>query len=256
MKMRIVSGVIGALLLFVVVLTGGIVLNIGVLIISLIAIYEFSNALKNINNLKPLSIINYLLAISFFTITLIDNFQLTQPIFLLYCIALFMILVLDLNYSLLDISVTLFQGLYIVVFLFHISLLNGTQIIWLIFIIAIATDTSAYFIGIKFGKTKLYPRLSPNKTIEGSIGGIIGSLLATMVFVWINDITYVIEIALLSVVCSIMSQIGDLAASRIKRIAGIKDFGNIIPGHGGMLDRFDSILFTAPIVYYYMYLFL
>lgn len=254
MKVRIISGLIAALLLIVIVSIGGVLVNISVLIVSLIAIHEFSGALRKINNLKPLSIMNYLLAISLFVLSTIDKFESAQPILFLYAITLFIVLVLNLNYSPLDISVTLFEGLYIVFFLFHISLLKDSILIWLIFVIAIATDTFAYFIGVKFGKKKLYPQLSPKKTVEGSIGGIVGSLLATMVFVWIQNTGYILELGLLSIICSVMSQFGDLTASRIKRIAGIKDFGNIIPGHGGILDRFDSILFTAPIVYYYMHL--
>lgn len=255
MKIRIVSGIIGGLLLFLILITGGLILDIAVLIVSLIAIHEFSNALEKINNLKPLSIMNYLLAISLFVINLMNNFELVQPILFLYSITLFIILVLNVDFSPLDISVTLFEGVYIVFFLFHVSLLNGSNLIWLIFVFSIATDTFAYFIGIKFGKRKLSPQLSPKKTIEGSIGGIAGSLLATMVFVWIQDTGHILELGLLSVICSVMSQIGDLTASRMKRLAGIKDYGNIMPGHGGVLDRFDSVLFTAPIVYYYMYFF-
>lgn len=99
-------------------------------------------------------------------------------------------------------------------------------------------------------KKKLCPKLSPNKTIEGSIGGILGSILLTTIFSKYFYLTPLWKNILLSIIASIMAQIGDLTASKIKRETGIKDYGYIMPGHGGILDRFDSILFTAPVVYY------
>ncbi|MBF1054203.1 MAG: phosphatidate cytidylyltransferase, partial [Parvimonas sp.] len=111
------------------------------------------------------------------------------------------------------------------------------------------TDTFAYLFGMIFGKHKLYPSISPKKTVEGSIGGIIGSLLLLIlfnIFVLKYNFTFIIVSGIL---LSIVAQIGDLFASKIKREIGIKDFSNIIKGHGGFLDRFDSIIFVTPLVY-------
>lgn len=120
----------------------------------------------------------------------------------------------------------------------------------------LSSDTFAFFAGTLLGRHKLSPEISPNKTMEGSAGGVIGSVLAgAALFLWVQRI-WGLSIGLehfliLGVLCSVTAQMGDLAASSVKRMAGIKDFGNLFPGHGGMLDRIDSILFTVPVVFVY-----
>ncbi|NLP34889.1 MAG: phosphatidate cytidylyltransferase, partial [Clostridiales bacterium] len=133
---------------------------------------------------------------------------------------------------------------------------DGGLLVWLIFIGAWGSDTCAYCVGKLLGKRKLAPKLSPKKSIEGSIGGIVGAAVIAFIYATIfkDNITGIenpqIVFAIIGAASSIISQIGDLAASLIKRNYDIKDYGKLIPGHGGVLDRFDSILFTAPIVYY------
>ena len=148
--------------------------------------------------------------------------------------------------------VTLLGFIYIPVFLSHINLLSntGSIYIWLVFIFAWISDTFAYFTGVFFGKHKLIPHISPKKTIEGSIGGILGTVLVTVAFAMFFKEENPIYFVPLAIVGSTVSQLGDLFASAIKREFNIKDYGNLIPGHGGVLDRFDSILFTAPLTYY------
>lgn len=124
----------------------------------------------------------------------------------------------------------------------------------LIFIGAWATDTGAYFVGVLFGKHKLIPAVSPKKTVEGALGGILGCVLGFFVYGLILDKAFYIEVnylplLVLAVPVAIVSQIGDLIASYLKRESGIKDFGFIFPGHGGVMDRFDSIIAVAPIIY-------
>jgi phosphatidate cytidylyltransferase len=121
------------------------------------------------------------------------------------------------------------------------------------FIAAWITDTSAYFVGVLFGRHKLAPSISPKKTIEGSIGGIIGCvggmIASNSLSLAIWDVGFNLWLlAIFGVVGSIVAQTGDLALSYIKRAFGIKDFGSIMPGHGGVLDRFDSVLFAAPVI--------
>ncbi|WP_425447471.1 phosphatidate cytidylyltransferase [Dethiothermospora halolimnae] len=252
MLKRIISGIIGLLILIIIVTKGGTFLNIGVLLISLIGLYEINGVLSKYKNEKLFMGFNYLLALAFFLIVSIDRIELTQLILFVYFISVISMLVFRENTTVLDVASTIFSGIYVVFFIYHIAFINDSKLIWLIFIIAFGTDTFAYFIGVNFGKRKLCPNLSPKKSIEGSIAGIIGSLVLTIIFVNYFNLGNILKFSLLSIICSIMSQVGDLTASRIKRLAEVKDYGNIMPGHGGIIDRFDSILFTAPIVYYYV----
>ena len=123
------------------------------------------------------------------------------------------------------------------------------------------TDIFAYFVGSKFGKHKLCPKISPKKSVEGAIGGILGAVLLNVLLLFIfkkfifeieTGISYV-GVALLSVALSVVSMCGDLAASTVKRNFGIKDFGKLLPGHGGIMDRFDSALFVLPVLYSLVY---
>ena len=133
---------------------------------------------------------------------------------------------------------------------------NYISFVWVIFISSWISDTCAYCVGMLFGKHKLAPVLSPKKSIEGSIGGIAGSAIVGALFGYFvveqvitsQQVTWVF--ALIGACGSVVSQIGDLAASAIKRNYDIKDYGKLIPGHGGIMDRFDSVLVTAPIIYF------
>ncbi len=127
----------------------------------------------------------------------------------------------------------------------------------LIFIFAWATDTFAYFTGVFLGKHKLCPALSPKKTVEGAVGGILGCVVCTVILCITNKNAAtefnILALAPATVVFSILGMVGDISASYIKRAAGIKDYGNIMPGHGGVLDRFDSVLLIAPVYWAFLY---
>ena len=126
----------------------------------------------------------------------------------------------------------------------------GTGIMLLIFVCAWSTDTFAYFSGRFFGKHKLIPHVSPNKTVEGSIGGIIGAIAVCVAYTTIVTVLEnhcIIFSIIFGIIGGSLSQLGDLAASAIKRDTGIKDFGWIFPGHGGFMDRFDSVMYIAPV---------
>ncbi len=252
MKTRVISGIVGLILLLTVVTYGGILIDISVLIISLIGLHEFNNAVKKSNNLRVVVFSNYLLTIGIFIINITSKYDYFGLLLFAYIINLLSIFVMNEKVGLNDVGITLLGGLYIPFFISHISHLDGSKYIWLVFITAFATDTFAYFIGIKFGRNKLCPKLSPKKSIEGSIAGVFGSLIVTIAYAYFLKIDNIVMLSILSIICSVMAQFGDLTASKIKRISGIKDYGKIMPGHGGVLDRFDSILFTAPIVYYYI----
>lgn len=136
----------------------------------------------------------------------------------------------------------------------------GFTIMLSIVLCCIATDIFAYFSGVYLGKHKLNPKVSPKKTIEGSVGGFVGAVLMSVGVYCATPYVLNINIPLtlllcLGVVCGIFSQFGDLTASMIKRICGIKDYGNIIPGHGGIMDRLDSIFFCLPVCYAVVFFF-
>ena len=137
---------------------------------------------------------------------------------------------------------------------------SGLAFVVLMFTSILLTDVGAYYIGTKFGKHKLAPVISPNKTIEGSIGGIFFAVLGALVIWLYMKILLLIDIHWYIAVCgalisTIFAQIGDLCESLIKRDAGVKDSGNSLPGHGGFLDRTDSYILTIPVVHYYMFMF-
>ena len=140
----------------------------------------------------------------------------------------------------------------------HLILLRAFPrgIYWLLVLTAITvfSDTGAYYVGRLFGKEKLYPALSPGKTRAGAVGGVVGGMLGgLLVAAFAFENVNLIAIGLLSAILSIIGMVGDLIESLIKRVAGVKDSGRILPGHGGLLDRCDSLLLTAPLLYYVLY---
>ncbi|MFU0823887.1 phosphatidate cytidylyltransferase [Clostridium sp.] len=255
---------LGALILsplIVVLFLGGIYLKFLVMILSLFGMYEFFSIAKK-DNIRPLSIIAYILCIIYY-IFFIDNNINYSMIFSAVIISIFMMLcipVINEKYNFIDISITILGYIYISIFFSFIVLINGKDygeyLVWLVFISSWMCDTMAYYVGKYFGKNKLCPKVSPKKTIEGSIGGLIGSTLSCGIYgVILNKIGVNIPIFnffLIGLFSGLFCQFGDLAASSIKRYVNVKDYSNLIPGHGGILDRFDSILFSSVIVYYYI----
>lgn len=263
MYKRILTAVLAIPLLILVVKLGGIPLLIGVIVITSIGLYELYTAFQ-IKNSRINILFEILLSI--ILLIIMDQF----PKFILMYITLlffihFIYQIFTNNPSFKN-GLLGFIGIYYISFLLgHILLFNnilyGEYFIWFVFLIAFSTDTFAYFTGLYLGRKKLCPNISPKKTIEGSIGGILGSLLICVFYgIYLNNLLgsdiLLRHFIVMGVLASIISQFGDLTASLIKRNFGIKDFGKIFPGHGGILDRFDSIIFTAPIVYYYINIFL
>ena len=135
------------------------------------------------------------------------------------------------------------------------SLPYGIYSVWMIFISSWICDTCAYIVGMLIGKHKMVPKLSPKKSIEGAVGGVVGAAIVGALYGYFVVESVITEqnvtwaFVLISAVGAVISQIGDLAASAIKRNHDIKDYGKLIPGHGGVMDRFDSVIFTAPMIY-------
>lgn len=276
LKVRVLSGIVGLILLGAIVYSGEAVLGVAVFALSVIGLWEFYRAVTNAGY-KPVSIIGYMSCLPVLLIGLNANVKLISShldilksmnyfsmglfavIVILFCFIIFQ----HDKYNITDISLTLF-GVFYISFLFLFIVLtrnmkDGFYLIWLIFIGAFATDTFAYFSGLLFGRNKLLPAISPKKTVEGSIGGIIGCVLVTLLYGYYLNYYVFHEIyislyhfVILGVLNGMISQIGDWSASAVKRYVKIKDYGDLMPGHGGVLDRFDSILFVAPVVYFYM----
>jgi phosphatidate cytidylyltransferase len=258
---RVISAVVLVLLILVFIIMGGAIFKVGVLGIIAIALYEYINVYKKTSNKVITSVIILGYIINIFII-FFNKTEFLLPMVYLIVLLSMSIPVFTKSYNVISSAITIVGYIYIINFFTLLAFVreweNGNRLILLVFIIAWFSDTFAYYIGRYLGKRKLCPEVSPKKTIEGFIGGIIGScsgiLLWASFIVKLEQTWY--QLILFGIIAGIISQIGDLVASLIKRYIGVKDYGNIIPGHGGILDRFDSILFTTPIVYYYIKLFL
>ena len=133
---------------------------------------------------------------------------------------------------------------------FNLARTEGIPVVMFALLVVWSTDIGAYFCGMKFGKNKLAPNISPNKTIEGSIGGILCAMVVAGIYVLIWPMNYNLLVMLvLTAIFSVVGQLGDLVQSAYKRHYGVKDSGKILPGHGGILDRFDSLLFVFPLMH-------
>lgn len=163
------------------------------------------------------------------------------------------------RYSLLDSAGTMMGTMYVgLLNYFYLLRMMPDGWVWLIFTLTAtwATDTAAYFVGMAFGRRRIAPALSPKKTLEGAVGGFAGSILVAGVFSYIYTFLPMSKVLLLGLSLGAAAQVGDLLESAFKRQAGVKDSSALIPGHGGILDRIDSALFTAPLVYYFVLLFI
>lgn len=262
LKTRVISAIIMLLLLFAAVIIDIRIFLLSIYLIVLAGLYEYFTAVgsRDLKLMKYMGIICGLLMV--YLITNINMNHLIIPYISIVLLTLLSLPVFINKYSFIDAGNTMIGILYIPIFFGYIYLIRaipdtGIYLIWFVFIISWFSDTFAYFAGRAFGKRKLCPLVSPKKTFEGSLGGIIGSVAGSVIYgIILNKISIInvplIHLFALGVVGSIISQIGDLAASAIKRNVGIKDYGRIMPGHGGILDRFDSILFVAPLIYYYI----
>lgn len=261
---RIVSGVLLLPVLLFFIIAGGIWMRCAVFMLSIVGLYEFYRAF-----FKKIHFPQYIgFVFSAFYIIFTDFIINESNIFNIF-ISSFLVVLLSYMVAfhkktdIKETIVTFFGFFYVTFLMSHIFLVReytyGQYFVWLIFISAFGCDTGAYFAGVTFGKHKLIPELSPKKTIEGSIGGVLAATVLSILFgmyiehscalEWVDTVFLCM---LTGIIGSVLSQFGDLAASSIKRFVGIKDYGNVIPGHGGILDRFDSVLFTAPVVYYVM----
>jgi len=170
---------------------------------------------------------------------------------------LFLFRIRDITTAARDIAYVVLGFIYIPFLLMHLVMLHRTTYGWqwllVIMLIVMTNDSAAYYTGCAFGKHRLYPLVSPKKSIEGALGGVVGSICGTLLakYTFFPQLPLA-DAVVTAVVIGILGQTGDLFESLLKRSFGVKDSGSIIPGHGGVLDRLDSIIFAAPAMYYYV----
>ncbi len=257
---RVLSAVIGIILLYLVINSGEFVFNIAIMIITVAAMREYYRLMpyQSKFELFLLTFLSLILAISSYMynegeISWSKGFILYSIFLLLYFYNLFAKnkdFMKKISYNLLGI-LYIGGGLSFFILLrnFAIRPFNDTKAIWFVLIATWLTDTGAYFIGKSFGKTKLAPQISPNKTVEGALGGIIfSSVFVIFTGIYFNIFNF--QWLIFSISLPLLAIMGDLFESSMKRDLGVKDMGSIIPGHGGILDRFDSLIFTIPFTYY------
>ena len=266
MKRVLSSAIILPIALIVFILGNKYIVDVFLSAISILCIYELFNAFEQKGH-HPVKWVGYIAAIAISFLHVIPKERILMLIGAIIPTSVLLLFTLTITKktktNIIDIAITFFGVCYAVIFLIFVSLIrqmeNGVWLIWYVFFTSWGTDVFAYVVGKTIGKHH-FTDISPKKTIEGCIGGIIGSIVCVMIYTLILntfvhiDISYLIMFVA-SILLSIIGQIGDLSASVIKRYSGIKDYSNLIPGHGGMLDRIDSVLFIAPFAYFILLLF-
>ncbi len=258
---RITSSLLGLPMVIVVLLFGNkYVIDVALAVVALISLHEYYNSFSK--NYKPIQWLGYLLAICISFIHLVPTDMLFKIISLgipfIVAILFIELILRNLKISIVDIAISLFGIFYIVLFTMFVPLIAGLEhgkvLIWYVLTTSWGTDIFAYIVGRKIGKHK-FSKISPKKSIEGCIAGTIGAVILSLIYTFcINKfmgflIAPYLHIVIASIVLSVMGQFGDFAASSVKRFNEIKDFSNLIPGHGGLLDRIDSLIFIAPFAY-------
>lgn len=258
-KTRLLSGIVLVIAALFFIIMGGAVLLISTLIISYVGMFE----LYRIFHIEkdPAGIAGYLAATVYYANLRFAFFSDQMMLVLGLLILLMAVYVFTYpRYKTEQLLAAFFGVFYVAVMLSYVyqtrRMEAGAYIVWLIFLCSWGCDTCAYCVGVLFGKHKMAPVLSPKKSIEGAVGGVIGAALLTALYSFVfRDAMGIsgVEIGILAVIGAIgalISMVGDLTASAIKRNYEIKDYGKLIPGHGGILDRFDSVIFTAPMIYF------
>lgn len=257
MKTRVLSGLI-MLPLLLILYFGGYVLFAACLLIGIMGVREFYNGFEKMD-VKPSFAVAVVMAVALYALNLADVRFEWYMLWFFAAVLVSMLYLFNIEHRKLEDAMATITGIfYVVFFSFHVTLVDQTDpysnMVWLIVLTAFGTDVMAYFTGYLLGKHKLCPKISPKKTIEGSVGGIVGSIVLSGLFGYFFMPQVIVHCLIIGLLGGIVSQFGDLTASIFKRKMGIKDYGNLIPGHGGILDRFDSVLFTGPMVYYYIVL--
>lgn len=257
-KTRLLSGIVLVIVLIATVGYGGNILFAVLGIISLIGLSELYKVV-DVHN-KVLGLAGYLAAVVYYGMLFAGNMEYMTMFTILFLIVTMAVYVFSFpTFHAEQVMTTFFGVFYVAVMLSYVyqtrTLSDGGIVVWLIFLSSWGCDTCAYCVGVLIGKHKMAPKLSPKKSVEGGVGGVVGAALLGVLFAlamnqWGGASASPLHYAIICGVGGMISQVGDLAASAIKRNHDIKDYGKLIPGHGGILDRFDSVIFTAPVIYY------
>lgn len=275
MKQRIITGSICAVLFIgCLFLMNTIVFALVLSLMSAIAVHEVEKAV-NLKN-KPIMILSLLLAVA---IPVLVHFNISVPVSAIggiYVVLIFIFMLMQFEKTKFEVAVTAIFASVAIPYSFSLLLafrdinerfssytkIDGIFLILFACFCAWLTDIFAYFVGSKFGKHKLCPKISPKKSVEGAVGGVVGAVILNVALLFVfkkfffedeTGLSY-ISVIIMSVCLSVISMFGDLAASTIKRNFGIKDFGKLLPGHGGIMDRCDSLLFVLPVLYSLVYI--
>lgn len=264
---RVISALLGfPLVLIIFIFANKAIFTIAIAALSIICLYEYFKGFKTNKKANPSEYIGYIASIALAATYLFAPAKMGLYILFIILISI-LCLVVELLLSngkknIIDIVVTVFGICYIPLMLYFFNMIYsfGKEYLWYAIIPAWGSDIFAYLIGRKIGKHK-FTKISPNKTIEGCMAGIISAIALGLIYTFaLNKIASLninyFTIAFIVGILSIIGQIGDLAESSIKRYCEIKDFSNIMPGHGGLLDRFDSVIFIVPYAYILLMMFI
>lgn len=254
-KTRLISGIMLVMIALLTIIGGGSVLWMTLLCVSAIGMQEIFRAMKVQEKTFDILGITGYAGLLLYYIAIILDFERYGLLTVLFALIFLMFVYVFTypKYRAEQIMAAYFGFIYVGVMLSFIyltrNLEDGKFIVWLIFLCSWGCDTCAYCVGVLIGKHKMAPVLSPKKSVEGAVGGVMGAALLGGIYAAVTQ-GKVIEYAVICAIGALISMVGDLAASAIKRNQNMKDYGTLIPGHGGILDRFDSVIFTAPVIYY------
>lgn len=257
-KTRLISGIVLVIIALVTIISGGPILFGTLMLISLIGLNELYKVVKIDKTMLGFS--GYVATIIYYLLLFFEVKYDHMLFVIAVLIAMMAIYVFTFPQYVSEQAVTGFFGVFYVSvmlsFIYQTRVMEeGLFLVALVFLCSWGCDTCAYCVGVLIGKHKMAPKLSPKKSVEGAIGGLAGAALLGMLYAlainrWGGASASPASYALICFVGGMISMVGDLAASAIKRNHEIKDYGTLIPGHGGILDRFDSVIFTAPVIYY------
>lgn len=270
-RTRLISGILLVLAALAVIFTGGVYLAAVLCLISIIAYRELTKACGlrfTKGKFSALEITGIIMTVLHYLLLVLSlRWGLTKvypavmiAVVVTFLAFLFVYVFAFPRYQANQVMAAMFSFLYAPVMLSFIYLLRqgfaqGRYLVWFVFLSSWGSDTCAYAVGVLIGKHKMTPKLSPKKSVEGAVGGVVGAALLFVLYTHFvihvyTDVALPLSLAaLLGAVGAMVSMVGDLAASAVKRDHNIKDYGKLIPGHGGIMDRFDSVIVTAPIIF-------